>query len=72
MAHRYTIKQLEEWDDLFVMGMILSERKSQLTNMYSPLAQRIGKIQHNINIGNIFSCQKGKVFDKTKNRCIKK
>ena len=71
MSGRLTIKRLDEMDDLLLISTILSERRNRL-HPYTPLAQRIAKVQGKIDRRNIFSCPDGKVFDKTKNRCVKR
>jgi len=71
VSERWTIKRLDEINDLLFIYAILSERSFEL-NPYAPLAQKISKIQGKIDRRNIFQCPDGKIFDKTKNRCAKR
>ena len=43
MATRYTIEQLKNMDDISFAISILQDRKSQCTNYYSPLSQKLSK-----------------------------
>ena len=41
MHNRYTIKELKEMSDYELLEAIVSERKSDCTNYYSPLYKRL-------------------------------
>ena len=40
----WTIKKLNEISDIDFAITILNERRNRLTNMYSPLSQKIGRV----------------------------
>jgi hypothetical protein len=46
---RWTIKSLEEMDNLQFAVCILNERRNKLSNIYSPLAIKLEKAAHEIN-----------------------
>jgi len=39
----WTIEQMKNMDDLSFAITILNERRNKLTNVYSPLSQKLGK-----------------------------
>ena len=41
---RYTIEQLKRYSDEKMISCIATERKENLTNMYSPLARRLSSL----------------------------
>lgn len=43
MAERWTIKQLDEMDNISFAIQILRERKGKCVNYYSPLSQKLSK-----------------------------
>ena len=43
MAERWTIKQLDEMDNISFAIQILRERKAKCTNYYSPLSEKLSK-----------------------------
>lgn len=42
--HRYTMKELDTWNDLQVIRRIIYDRQCSLTNRYAPLNQRLERI----------------------------
>ncbi|MDD5012002.1 MAG: hypothetical protein PHQ00_07765, partial [Phycisphaerae bacterium] len=44
MKFRWTIKELNENTDNFILRGIVVERRSELTNIYSPLSKRLNEI----------------------------
>ena len=49
MRHRYTIKELDEWTDWEMFRMLIRERVTTTTNIYSPLNIRLGKLNRRVN-----------------------
>lgn len=45
MPHRYTIKELKEWNDYEMLFMVVTDRIEGLANPYSPLNKRLGELQ---------------------------
>lgn len=48
MNFRYTIKELETKSDMWLILRLITERKSKCTNIYSPLYQRLERLEHKI------------------------
>ena len=48
MRFRWTIKELEEKSDLEILRGVLSERRSDCTNVYSPLSKKLGELYSKI------------------------
>jgi len=48
MRHRYTMKELQEWSDYRLLTELIIERRSDCTNVYSPLHKRLVKLQNKI------------------------
>lgn len=44
MHFRWTIEELTEQSDLEILRALVVERKSDLTNVYSPLAKKLGTL----------------------------
>jgi hypothetical protein len=44
MAHRFTMKECEELSDYDMLYLIANDRWGSLTNVYSPLSQRLSKL----------------------------
>jgi len=42
--HRWTMKELEEKNDCEILLGLVQERQSDITNPYTPFAQRLDKI----------------------------
>lgn len=51
MAHRYTIRELEEWSDYTMLYHIVNDRFGSTTNVYSPLSQRLEKLLKKLDSG---------------------
>jgi len=60
MKHRFTLKELDEWDDKRILMMLVTERISQITNMYVPLNSRLSRIRGNLERGKLEKAPKGK------------
>jgi hypothetical protein len=45
---RWTIKELQEMSDLEIIRRVLTERKSTLTNYYSPLNKKLTELSNKI------------------------
>jgi hypothetical protein len=48
MKHRFTIKELETMSDQEILLILVQERMSGTTNVYSPLNQRLGQIRNKL------------------------
>jgi hypothetical protein len=44
MTHRFTIKELEEKSDEWVLYQIVNDKWAKLKNPYTPLAKRLAQI----------------------------
>jgi len=42
--HRFTMKELESWSDRQILRVILMDRQESLTNVYSPLFEKIQEL----------------------------
>jgi hypothetical protein len=60
MKHRFTLKELDEWDDAVILRMLVNERISQVTNIYVPLVGRLKRIRGNLDRGKLEKAPKGK------------
>lgn len=47
-AHRFTIRELENWSDAKILQMIVNDKINNLTNPHAPLSQRLRKISRNL------------------------
>ena len=48
MRHRFTIKELEEFSDDRLITELIIERRSDCTNVHSPLHKRLVQLQNKI------------------------
>ena len=46
--HRFTMKELGEYTDLLIIEIIINERLNDLTNPYTPFAERLRKISNGL------------------------
>jgi hypothetical protein len=53
MKHRFTLKELDEWDDADILRMLVNERISQITNPYVPFNTRLMRIRANLHQGKL-------------------
>lgn len=60
MKHRFTLKELDEWDDADILRMLVNERISQITNPYVPFMDRLKRIRNNLHKGKLEKAHKGK------------
>jgi len=60
MKHRFTLKELDEWDDADILRMLVNERISQISNPYVPFMDRLKRIRANLHQGKLEKAPKGK------------
>ena len=48
MPHRYTIKELEEWNDYEMLLHLVRDRQEAVTNTYTPFNQRLNKLMKSL------------------------